>query len=537
MGIHFKCPVCLKTAEVTKEIRAGGKIFKKLTCKHTAIVKESDASEGASIYEAIVSSDGRHIMPFQIESIQFMEKAGFRGLFADEPGLGKTVEVMGLLKLHMEEMCPALIVCKAKLRTQINAECIRWTGVPAQVIEANYQKAHFYKKAIVIVSYDMLWRMKWDDSVWSKFKTVILDECQHMKNPESKRTKKLRELASGETLKNIIGSSGTPAKNNPLELFTFFNMCRPDLFKTETGFVLKYLDVYETGKGVRKVGGVRPDAMEAWDEVTSKFMIRHKRVDVLPDLPTVDRQFRMCDLAEEVEEAYNAEMEGYIKEYDDGTEMSFKKYSNLLAYITRMRHLVGLSKIDDTIEEVDEILLGTDEKVVVFSHHIDVAEILMRKLMKRMDEGGFNAEPLWFQGGMSDAAAENVIKAFVEGPHRVLVASALASGEGVDRLQKVCKRCIMHERQWNPANEEQCEGRFTRIDSLAKDGEKVLAKYMVAIGTIDEWFTELVDGKRANLASAMDKDVTAVRQLNEQSLTREMMDIIASKGRKRWRLQ
>jgi SNF2 family DNA or RNA helicase len=89
----------------------------------------------------------------------------------------------------------------------------------------------------------------------------------------------------------------------------------------------------------------------------------------------------------------------------------------------------------------------------------------------------------------------------------------------------------MHERQWNPANEEQCEGRFSRIGSTKTS---ILVKYMVAIGTIDEWFTELVDTKRKHLTSLLDMKEAS---MDETSLTREMMDIIYNQGRKKWSLR
>ena len=47
----------------------------------------------------------------------------------------------------------------------------------------------------------------------------------------------------------------------------------------------------------------------------------------------------------------------------------------------------------------------------------------------------------------------------------LLVASQLAAGEGLN-LQTCCD-CVMHERQWNPGKEEQCEGRFIRIGQNA----------------------------------------------------------------------
>lgn len=532
--VHQHCPTCGKIAETVKELKVGSKIIRKLKCGHLATrltIVESDPDE---IYKSIVSIDNKRPYPFQIAGIKFAEQANFRMLFEDEPGLGKTLQVLACLKLHQDELLPALIICKAKLRAQMGDQCIKWIGLPAQVIMQNYEKPLNFKRAIVVISYDMIWRMKWDDKVWAMFKTVIIDECQHMKNESSKRTKKIRGIcADNPSIKHVMGASGTPVKNNAREFFPFLNLVRPDLFPTETGFVLRYVDTHEKG-GYRKYGGIRTDALDKWQDITSKFIIRRKRADVLPDLPTVDRQFRMCDLAEEVASAYQVATQEFIDVYEDGKPMAFSKVQNLLAQIAIMRHLVAISKIDDTIDEIDEVLLGTDEKIVIFAHHIDVQEEMLKKLIKKCDEGGF-PEPVWLAGGMSDENASGVIKAFVDGTSRILVASTLAAGEGVDRLQEVCGRCIIHERQWNPANEEQAEGRLTRIGSkLSGTGTKIIAKYMIAVGTIDEWFTTLVDSKRGYMSSTLDGTVST---LDEQSLTREMIDVIAREGRARWHLK
>lgn len=523
---------CGKLLKVVKTIRVANKAFDKTECGHTilrtVVSEQEQQAEPDRMDFSFGLNNEMKLMEFQKEGILAAERNDFKFIFADDTGLGKTFQFFGCLRLNLDKLTPCLVFCKAKLRSQLAIEGLRMTGIPPQIMHHNYEKPLIFKRAIVIVSYDMIWRMKWDESIWKQFKTVILDECQQIKNPSSKRSKKTKEVVGYAS--HVMGASATPAKNHGLELYPILNMVAREKFPTETGFVLRWLDVYQKGN-TRKIGGIRNEKLEDWKEFTKDFMIRRKKHEVLDNLPAVRRTYRNCDLAEEVEAAYEAEMEAYVKEYEEGDGgKSFASYTNLLAYITRMRHLVGLSKIDDTLEEIDEILLGSDEKVVVFTHHIDVAEILMRKLLAKCDEGNF-PEPVWYQGGLSDDRADAVKDAFINSSSRVMVASTLAAGEGLDGLQKVCGYAIMHERQWNPANEEQCEGRFSRIGSTKTS---VLMKYMVAIGTIDEWFTELVDTKRQHLASVLDgKEAT----MDETSLTREMMDIIYNQGRKKWSLR
>jgi SNF2 family DNA or RNA helicase len=87
----------------------------------------------------------------------------------------------------------------------------------------------------------------------------------------------------------------------------------------------------------------------------------------------------------------------------------------------------------------------------------------------------------------------------------------------------------MLERQWNPANEEQAEGRFHRFGQL----NPVSVNYLIASETIDEYFTELVESKRAIVASTLDnKEI----EWDQNSLMAELAQILVTKGKKAWKL-
>ena len=113
----------------------------------------------------------------------------------------------------------------------------------------------------------------------------------------------------------------------------------------------------------------------------------------------------------------------------------------------------------------------------------------------------------------------------------IMVASTLAAGEGLN-LQ-TCSDCVMHERQWNPANEEQCEGRFIRIGQTA---EVVYATYaeMQGLTTIDPQLDAIVERKRIQFHAMHNKGEAA--RWSEDSIIKELAESIvrahkAKKGR------
>jgi SNF2 family DNA or RNA helicase len=81
----------------------------------------------------------------------------------------------------------------------------------------------------------------------------------------------------------------------------------------------------------------------------------------------------------------------------------------------------------------------------------------------------------------------------------VLIIPTLAGGEGIN-LQ-FCSHAVIMEREWNPANEEQAEGRFSRIGATSSS---ILVNYPVATGTIDEYFAEIVERKREIVGMSLD---------------------------------
>jgi SNF2 family DNA or RNA helicase len=99
-------------------------------------------------------------------------------------------------------------------------------------------------------------------------------------------------------------------------------------------------------------------------------------------------------------------------------------------------------------------------------------------------------------------------------------------GEG-HNLQ-ICSDCIIMEREWNPPKEEQAEGRFPRPGQTS---DKITATYFTAIGTVDEFFAEIVEQKRSIFDSTMNGIKT---NWNESSLIKELAEVLAQNGGKKW---
>jgi SNF2 family DNA or RNA helicase len=403
-------------------------------------------------------------------------------------------------------------------------EIIRWCGsdfVP-QVLDGSKDYILPGFKGYV-VSMDLLRRLNGRGEKLKELgiKTVIIDEVQHIKNPTAQRSKQVRLLCS--EIQHVIGLSGTPIENHAGEYFTILNIVRPDHFPRETTFLWSWCDTYWDGYKQR-VGGLRNP--QKFLEYTKDFIIRRRRSEVLPELPTVNRNFRFHDLESEVEAAYRSRFREFqLYYYSDTEESSFVRHSNILSHLSALRQLTGLSKVKPCIEFVCDHLEETDRKIIVFAHHHAVADTILKGIKNWCAEND-QPEPLQLSADLNAAQRNAVVDAFWSPKHRVLVASTLASGEGLN-LQ-CCSDVIMTERQWNPSKEEQAECRTVRIGQTA---EKVNVTYLIAVGTIDEFLTELVERKRQNVDSTLDGYAPA---WDESSVVRELAEVLASKGGKKW---
>ena len=526
MVIKNRCKICNKVALVDKELRIAGMTILKYSCGHSVCIADLKSSD----YDTI-SSDGKRPYKFQLEGAKFLENCNGRGLIADQMGLGKTIQFLIFLKKH-PELCPTLILCKSGLKIQWMKEIVRWCGIEfmPQIIDGSGDTVLPGLKAY-IASMDILRRLERDDNnnhvlMNLGIKTVLIDEVQHIKNADSARTRQVRHLCQG--MEYIVGLSGTPIKNHAGEYFPILNILQPEKFPSQRMFDWDWVDSYWDGYKMKR-GGLRfPNKFK---EFTKDFIIRRTREEVLPDLPQITRDFRFSDLGHEVEDAYKKTLKEFIDYHNNSFgDSGFVRESNILSYLNKMRHLTGIAKIDPCVNFVEEFILETDRKIVIFVHHKDVGVAILSKLSGLKIDGAseFGAEVLSLTADLSSEKRNGVVEKFHLPEYRILVASTLASGEGLN-LQ-CCSDCIILERQWNPANEEQAECRFIRI---GQEADKVSGTYMIAVGTIDEFFSGLVEQKRAIVSNALDGTEL---KWDESSLMRELGDVLAAKGGKRWNL-
>ena len=185
----------------------------------------------------------KSLYPFQKEGIEFGIRKHGRILLADEMGVGKTIQAIGISAIFKENW-PVLVVAPSSLKFNWRDEIIHWlkdeniTKRDVQIFKSG--KDEFLPNVkFYILSYDLCSRIS-DKMIEKKFNFAIADEAHYIKNVDAKRTQALIPIF--QRCKRLLLLTGTPVLNRPVELFSILKSLRPDIFTSFKKFGNRYCE-------------------------------------------------------------------------------------------------------------------------------------------------------------------------------------------------------------------------------------------------------------------------------------------------------
>ena len=514
------------------------------SCKHEWPTKEKAKTEHIPSNRCKKCGEFK-LYNFQVTGARFAEAAlsmqKGAGIF-DEMGLGKTVQGLAILKFHADKYCPAMVVTKSAIKFQWFKEAVRWLGPDyiAQIISTSKDYLMLGLK-LYVIPYDLLRRFPREKLHKLGIKLVLLDEVQQIKNPDSSRTQEVRKLVSANAECKVMELSATPWKNRGSEFFPALNLIDPIKFYSYQNYLDTWVDYYYEG-AKRKMGGIRN--VKRFKEYVQSLIIRREYNEVMDEFPDVNRM-KLNVLLDELEQStYDDSVSDFVEWYNEyviGGEEDKISGIEILARMSRMRHVTGLAKIPATLSFIEEFIEDTDRKLVIFVHHKDVGE-LMTGALQNCDK---ITNPDWYELAQElrdqnipvfqytskhtgKPEGYDIQERFNNTKRCIMIASTLACGEGLN-LQ-TCADSILHERQWNPQNEDQATpGRFRRIGQISN---QINITCPEAEGTIDEHLDIIVETKRRNFHVVMNKgDASPV--WNENQFARELAEMIVAKHKEK----
>ncbi|MEZ5332549.1 MAG: SNF2-related protein [Thermoanaerobaculia bacterium] len=421
--------------------------------------------------------------------LSFLREFGLGGVLADDMGLGKTVQVLAHLHAHRTPSkstgLPSLVVAPRSLVYNWVDEAGRFTPKLKVVEYHGSDREQLQGKLgdydLVVTTYGTLRR---DIGFLStvEFDSVVLDEAQAIKNPDSQTAKASRLL----TGRHRLALTGTPIENHLGELGSLFEFLNPGLLGR-----MPRLDVLVSGGTPTReqlalvARGLRP------------FILRRTKSEVLADLPPKTEQVLFCSLRPEQRELYDALRAEYQASLLDQVSSKGVAGSTMqvLEALLRLRQVAchpglvkdewrraGSAKLEALFEQVDEVL-DEGHKVLVFSQFTSLLAYVREDLEQR------GLPYAYLDGQTRDRAAP--VERFQTDPEcKLFLVSLKAGGTGLNLT--AADYVFLLDPWWNPAVEAQAIDRAHRIGQT----QPVFAYRMIARDTVEEKILDLQRSKK-----------------------------------------
>jgi superfamily II DNA or RNA helicase len=435
-----------------------------------------------------------------VDGLRFLGGLGLGALLADDMGLGKTLQALCALRGRALVVAPTSVLFGWAEETERFRPALRrclFHG-PARSLDPDADLT-LTSYALLRLERERLGEVAWD--------TVVLDEAQAIKNPESQAAQAAFGLRAGVR----IALTGTPVENHLGELWSLFHFLNPGLLGARSDFEARY---------ARPIAEGDAEAAERLRARIRPFVLRRRKADVARELPARHELVVRVALGEEERALYEAVRAASVPE----VVARLREGGSVLAALEALlrlrqacchpallpgREAETSSKVEALLERL-ETAVDDGHKCLVFSQWTALLDLVEPHLVRA---GIAHAR---LDGSTRDRAG--VVASFVDpaGPP-VLLISLRAGGTGLNLA--AADHVFLLEPWWNPAVEDQAADRAHRIGQT----RPVLVHRLVARETVEEAMLALQAGKRA-LAGA------AVEELSVDARAPSELDLLAVLG-------
>jgi SWI/SNF-related matrix-associated actin-dependent regulator 1 of chromatin subfamily A len=452
---------------------------------------------------SIPAPAGLAYLPYQIEGINEIVARG-NTLLGDEPGLGKTIQVLGYVNVTAS-VESVLVICPASLKINWSREAAKWLVRPfrIQVVEAGQTldpAANF-----VIVNYDIIRKGDLRDALQARrWNLLVADECHRVKSQKAQQTvavlgkvERDRLVTPGlvDQADRCLFLTGTPIPNRPVELWPIVSRIAPRAFPNFFKFAKQFCDAHNNGYGWDFSGA--SNLPELQTKLRNSVLVRRLKADVLKDLPAKRRQ--IIELAPNGASKLLARENALIDSslpYEEAVK-KLRGSSAAFEEISKLRHEIAVSKIDKVADHVGGALDDGTAKIVVFAHHLAV----LRGLAEKLSDYGV----VTLTGDSSAEDRQAAVDRFQNDPTvRVFVGSITAAGVGLTLT--AASTVVFAELDWVPGNVVQAEDRCHRIGQTGS----VLVQYLIYSVGLDALLAVVLAAKEEVAAVALDRPVGSV---------------------------
>ncbi len=449
--------------------------------------------------------------------LKTLDKYRFGGILADDMGLGKTVQMLSVIVDYSqnEGERASLVVSPSSLTLNWLSEVKKFAPdlqscvIRGTAPERRNQIKNIENYDLVITSYDLLKR---DIDLYKekdyKFRYIIADEAQYLKNSTTKNAKAIKQIKSDTR----YALTGTPIENSLSELWSIFDFIMPG-----------YLFTYRKFKNIYEMPIVKKNdekAMQKLKMLIEPFVLRRNKKEVLTELPDKTVTVLNNEMNEEQQKIYLNYLAQAKQDIQEQINLNGYEHSHMqiLAALTRLRQICchpslfisdykyGSSKLEQCIEIIEDAING-GHKILLFSGYTSMFPIIEKELKER------NIEYEKLTGATKVDERIKLVDEFNANPEiKVFLISLKAGGTGLNLTG--ADMVIHYDPWWNISTENQATDRAYRI------GQKnnVQVYKLITKNSIEEKIYELQERKATLANDMLDTKAKFINQLSKDEI-------------------
>ncbi|MBU1170043.1 MAG: DEAD/DEAH box helicase [Proteobacteria bacterium] len=451
------------------------------------------------------------LRPYQVLGFNWLRTLrdlGLNGILADDMGLGKSLQVLCLIKSLKGESRlggPVLLVAPKTLIFNWELEIKKFSPDLSYYVFAGTGRSRdpdfLNEHEIILSSYGLLrteitlfCSINWD--------SVILDEAHAIKNPFALVSRAVKKIPC----KTRLTITGTPVENSPSDLWSQFDFLMPGFLHGLKSFNATY------GTDTKKLTELRIK--------TKPYILRRLKSQVLAELPPKTDMTIFCDFTKDQLAVYE---EALISARRDMADMQGKSSFKMLSLILRLRLIAchpdlavkkghrsfDSGKLQAVLHSAMEIL-AEGHKILIFSQftrHLKLVETQFRRQ---------KIATFYLDGKTPDRG--KVVQAFQghRGPCPFFI-SLKTGGTGLNLSE--ANYVFLLDPWWNPAVENQA------IDRCHRMGQKqaVTVYRFITKGSIEEKVNALKQVKKNIEETLINESIPTMLPYDAETLTTILM--------------
>lgn len=364
-------------------------------------------------------------------------------------------------------------------------------------------KFPFKALKVAVINYESTWRPE----ILEKLKEfdadmVIADESQRIKTYDAAQSKAMHELGDQARYKLIL--SGTPVQTAAIDIWSQYRFLDKSVFG-DNFFKFRGRYAIMGGYGNKKIVGYKD--LEGLIKKEHSIAFRVTKDEAL-DLPEQTFETRKIQFSQKEKNLYERIKKDSYAELDGGGHITA---TTVLTRLLRLQQLAGgflvqddaqkpqlvsRAKLDALADIIEDYVIGSGKKLVIFARFIAEVKAIMELAGKVLPK---ELKQVAIYGDIKKEDRGGIVKQFQEDPNTVLFIGQIdTAGTGITLT--AADTCVYYSKNFNYATYSQSLSRIHRI------GQRNCCTYidLEAEGTIDELISKALSRKEDMAKTVVD---------------------------------